>query len=66
MSKKCWYCEGTGKLKKPVNQEDFEKEFDRLDAIGQFNMHDCREKALDESGYTIVECHNCNGTGIES
>lgn len=65
MARKCFYCEGTGKVKIPKNEKVFDDEFDRLDSTGQFNMHDCREMALRESGYTVEVCQNCKGTGIE-
>lgn len=64
MAKKCWYCEGTGKYKKPLNKEEFDKEFDRLEDLAIFNTFQCREMALEETGYTIEKCQNCHGTGF--
>ncbi len=59
----CSLCDGTGKFKEPNDMEVYEKEFDRLDAPGTLTMGECRARALDESGYTIIDCPQCSGTG---
>lgn len=63
---KCYWCDGTGKFKKPRNQESYSESFDRLDAPGVLSAEQCRERALEEVGYDIVKCKYCNGTGVES
>lgn len=62
---KCFWCDGTGKFKQPRDNEMFDKIFDSYDSAGIFNMGECREKALKETGYDLVQCKHCNGTGIE-
>lgn len=61
---KCGMCKGTGKLKMPKDEQVFDYEFERLDSAGVFSLGECREKALEKSGYTIEKCPECNGTGI--
>jgi len=60
----CGMCNSTGKLKVPKDEHIFEQEFERLDSSGVFSLGECREKALEKSGYTIEKCPQCNGTGI--
>lgn len=60
---KCWVCNGTGKTEIPKNKEEFDREFDRLDAPGTLSMEKCRKRALERAGYTIEKCPNCNGLG---
>ena len=60
---RCFYCESTGKFKKPLDEAKYEEVFDKYDAMGSFSMGDCRKKALDEVGYELVVCPKCNGTG---
>lgn len=57
---KCIYCNDTGKFKKPSNEEAFDKEFDKLYDGGQFNASEARVKALNKTGYTIIDCPYCN------
>lgn len=68
MAKKCWYCEGTGKIKKPnVSEDVFDDFVDREMDKGYFvNGYMAMEKAYKEFGYTEKECPHCKGTGIES
>ena len=60
---KCSWCEGTGKFKQPKDVKQYEEIFDKYDAPGTLTMGECREKALDEVGYYLVECPKCKGTG---
>ena len=63
MDEKCFWCDGTGKEKMPIDKEKFDKEFDRLDAMGVFTMGECRDRALEYAGYDEHVCPHCNGTG---
>lgn len=63
--RKCTFCGGTGKYKEPNNVEEFDIEFDRLDKPGFLSLNEAREKALLKTGYTLITCPNCNGTGSE-
>lgn len=60
---KCSWCNGTGKFKKPNDEEEFDKRFDYYDKAYFISMKEMREKALDDVGYTIIDCPNCGGTG---
>ena len=60
---RCFYCEGTGKFKKPLNEKEYDEVFDKYDAMGCFSLGECRQKALDAAGYEPVTCPKCNGTG---
>lgn len=62
----CFMCDGTGVYKCPKNQKEYEEIFDRYDAQGNLDMRECREKALYEVGYDLVECPACKGTGEKS
>ncbi|HYE10072.1 MAG TPA: hypothetical protein VEF53_07830 [Patescibacteria group bacterium] len=59
----CSLCNGTGRFEEPTNKEAFDKEFERLDSTGFQNMDYCRKKALKYSGYTVIDCPTCKGTG---
>ncbi len=59
----CSYCEGTGKFKKPNDEEAFDRKFDYYDKPGFMSMGEIREKALNEVGYTPIVCPNCGGKG---
>ena len=61
----CFWCEGTGKFKKPRDEEKYSEIFDRYDAPGTLSMGECRKRALEEVGYDLVKCKHCNGTGIQ-
>lgn len=63
---KCFWCEGTGKLKKPRDEKKYSELFDKYDAYGTLSMGECRAKALKEVGYDLIECEHCNGTGIQN
>ncbi len=61
----CFYCDGTGKFKKPNDDEAFDKRFDHYDSMSYFiSMGEMREKALEDVGYTLIDCPYCGGTGI--
>ena len=62
---KCSWCNGTGKFKEPKDMKLYDKEFDRLDAPGSLTMGECRERALEYAGYTIIDCPKCGGSGEE-
>ena len=62
---KCFWCEGTGKFKKPRAEKKYSELFDRYDAPGTLTMGECRKRALKEVGYDLVKCEHCNGTGIQ-
>ncbi len=56
----CCWCNGTGKFKEPYNSQKYEEVFDKYDSMGVFNMEECRDKALEYTGYKIVKCPLCN------
>lgn len=60
---RCVMCEGTGKFKQPSNENVYNDTFDKYDAMGTFTMGECREKALEKSGFHLIHCPKCNGTG---
>lgn len=61
---KCYFCDGTGKWKKPNNEEEFDRLIDIEMDKGYFvNGHMAREKAYIKVGFTIEKCPICNGTG---
>lgn len=60
---KCWLCNGTGKIEKPLDEEKFNQAFDRYDNMGHFiSMGEARKKALEDVGYTWVDCPECKKT----
>ena len=59
----CYYCNGTGKFKQPINEEAFDIAFDHYDDHGYMTLGETREKALEKVGYTLIQCPKCNGTG---
>ena len=60
---RCFWCEGTGKFKKPKDEKSFDEWFDYYDSPGVLPMGECRELALKKVGYDLIECPKCNGTG---
>ena len=61
--RKCPYCEGTGKYKKP-NDEEYKRRLDYHEDKAYFiSTGEAREKALTDVGYTLVVCPECSGTG---
>ena len=61
---RCFYCDGTGKYKEPKNEDVFDDFYEKYDNMGSFSAEECREKALDKSGYTLITCPKCHGTGM--
>ena len=62
----CFYCDGTGKYKEPLDDEAFDKRFDHYDSMAHFiSMNEMRERALEDVGYRLIDCPYCGGTGIE-
>ena len=63
---RCSYCEGTGKFKSPLNEEEYEKRFDYYESKADFiSMGQCRERALADVGYTLIDCPYCNSAAAE-
>ena len=62
---KCFWCDGTGKFKKPRDKEKFDQLFDYYDSPGTLSLGECRERALEKTGFDLVKCEHCNGTGIQ-
>lgn len=61
----CSYCEGTGKFKKPNDEEKYNARFDyHADKAYFISMGEAREKALADVGYTVIECPMCKGSGV--
>lgn len=57
---KCTFCEGTGKYRKPKNQEKFDELVDiEMDKAYMVNYAMAEEKAYDIVGYDIVDCPFC-------
>lgn len=54
------FCDGTGKYKKPNNEEEYDRVFDIYDSKSGFlSMGEIREKALNDVGYTEIDCPYC-------
>ena len=61
----CSYCDGTGKYKKPNDEEQYERRFDHYADKAYFiSLGEAREKALDDVDYTLIVCPVCGGRGI--
>ena len=59
---KCWHCNGTGKYKKPNDQEKFDRLVDiEMEKAYYVNYAMAEEKAYKYVGYTIIDCPYCNG-----
>lgn len=57
---RCIYCKGTGKYKKPLNQEKFEMIIDQeMDKSYFVNYAMAEEKAYKIIGFTLIECPFC-------
>lgn len=57
---KCSYCDGTGKFKKPLNDEEYDRKFDYYcDKAYFISMGEARENALADVGYTLIDCPYC-------
>lgn len=58
---KCPYCDGTGKCKKPVSQEEFDILVDKLmERQGFMNYHMAEKEAYRKVDYTEIPCHYCS------
>lgn len=56
----CSYCGGTGKFKKPNDEEKYNRRFDHYADKAYFiSLGEAREKALADVGYTLVDCPMC-------
>lgn len=65
--RKCSYCDGTGKYKKPNNDEEYSRRFDWYEDKAYFiSTGEAREKALNDVGYTLIDCPYCAKSGEES
>lgn len=65
--RKCYWCDGTGRFKKPKDDDAFDKAFDRYDKLAHFiSMGEMRQRALEDVGYTEIECPYCGGSGEEN
>lgn len=52
----CVGCSGTGKYKKPKDEEKFDRLFDYYDRPGTLSLEQCYNNAINEVGYTIIPC----------
>lgn len=60
----CSYCDGTGKFKKPNDEDAYSRRFDYHADKAYFISHgEAREKALNDVGYTLITCPVCGGSG---
>lgn len=58
---KCRHCNGTGKYKKPNDQEKFDRLVDiEMEKAYYVNYAMAEEKAYKDVGYTIIDCPYCN------
>ena len=58
---KCPYCKGTGKYKKPNNEEEFEKLVDReLDKPYYVNRIIAENRIFQIVDYTVIDCPYCD------
>lgn len=48
-----------------IKRHLFDEAFDKYDSMGVYCMEECRDKALDDTGYKIIKCPQCGGTGRE-
>lgn len=63
---KCYFCDGTGKYRRPKDEERFEKLVDREMEKGYFvNIAMAQEKAYKEVGYDIIDCPHCQVCATE-
>lgn len=56
----CIYCKDTGYIDVPDNEAAYDREYDRLDNMGQFTGEECHERALKHSGSHKEPCPYCN------
>lgn len=56
----CSYCKGTGKIKKPNDEERFDRLVDAEMDKGYFVNYDmASETVLKKIGYTLIDCPHC-------
>ena len=55
----CFACDNTGVMLIPNNIEKFDWLFDKYADSGQWNLYECRKKALNEVGYKRISCQYC-------
>lgn len=56
----CPYCGGSGKIKKPNNQVEFDRLVEsKMEKAYFVNYYMAEEKAYKEVGYTLVDCPHC-------
>ena len=55
----CLECKNTGYMLEPTNPEEFDKEYERLDATGVLESYLCYRKACENTGYRKVPCTHC-------
>lgn len=55
----CLNCQNTGYELEPTDFENYEKEYDRLDATGTLEAYLCHRKACEKTGYRKVPCTHC-------
>ncbi len=57
----CGKCANKGYIEKPTKEDEkkFDEEYDRLDAMGCFNAHECYEKAIDGCRCQCFYCPDC-------
>ena len=64
---KCYYCNDTGKYKRPNNQEMFDHLVDiEMDKGYHVNAEIAREKAYKAIGFTVIDCPYCNTIGANT
>lgn len=59
----CSNCKGKGKIKRPADEEVFDREVDRLADPGIFTLGESIEMAYKKSGFIWEICPECGGRG---
>lgn len=63
---KCVHCNGTGKFKKPNDEQKFNDLVEcEVDKAYYVNYAMAEERAYQKVGFTWERCPHCNGTGIQ-
>lgn len=58
----CKYCRGEGKIKRPKDQDAYDREFDRLYDTGQFNADTVHNMLAKREPHEWVTCPHCGGS----